>query len=262
MKILITGYKGFIGQHAVQKVQQLNIPYDVYEWGESYPRFNQITHVMHFGAISSTTETNWEQVLLQNYDFSKRLLCDCEHRNIHLQWSSSASVYGLGTNFVESAPVDPRTPYATSKYLFERFISKQTGLDITIQGFRYFNVYGDWGEEHKGNQASPYAKFRQQAKETGVIKLFEGSDTFYRDFIHVDDVLNVHFDFLNIKDSGVWNVGTGMPKSFLTVAKEIANEYNAKIEFISMPDNLRNSYQAYTCADLTKLNNTLNRTLM
>ncbi len=259
MKVLVTGYKGFIGQHAVEKLAALKIPFEVFEWGEAYPNFQNITHVMHFGAISSTTETNVDKILSQNYDFSLKLLCDCDYHNIHFQWSSSASIYGLGDNFKEDAPPDPKTPYSMSKYLFERFITRHKDLEITVQGFRYFNVFGDKGEEHKGDQASPYHKFRKQARETGKIKLFEGSDNYLRDFIHVDKVLEIQFEFLKLNESGIWNVGTGKPKSFLTVAQEIANETGAEIIEIPMPENLKNSYQKYTCADLTKLNQILNR---
>lgn len=184
-----------------------------------------VTHVMHFGAISSTTETDVEKVMTQNYDCSIRLLSDCEHRDIHMQWSSSASVYGLGEVFTENAPADPRTPYAWSKYLFERFVRRNNGLNIPVQGFRYFNVYGDKGEDHKGDQASPYHKFRKQAIETGVVKIFEGSENYLRDFIHVDQVLDIQFKFLDIKDSGVWNIGTGTPKSFRDVAEEVVGKF-------------------------------------
>lgn len=257
MKILITGHKGFIGQHAVEKCQSLNIPYITYEWGEPYPDLLGVTHAMHFGAISSTTETDVEKVMRQNYDCSLRLLVDCDYRSIHMQWSSSASVYGLGDVFTEDAPVDPRTPYAWSKYLFERFCNKNKGLNIPVQGFRYFNVYGDKGEDHKGDQASPYHKFRKQATETGVVRIFEGSENYLRDFIHVDQVLDTQFKFLDIKASGVWNIGTGVAKSFRTVAEEVVEKHGGRIEEILMPDNLKNSYQKYTCADLTKLNQTL-----
>lgn len=257
MKMLITGHKGFIGQHAVEKCQSSNIPYITYEWGEPYPDLLGVTHAMHFGAISSTTETDVEKVMRQNYDCSLRLLVDCDYRSIHMQWSSSASVYGLGDVFTEDAPVDPRTPYAWSKYLFERFCNKNKGLNIPVQGFRYFNVYGDKGEDHKGDQASPYHKFRKQATETGVVRIFEGSESYLRDFIHVDQVLDTQFKFLDIKESGVWNIGTGVAKSFRTVAEEVVEKHGGKIEEIPMPENLKNSYQKYTCADLTKLNQTL-----
>lgn len=257
MKILVTGYKGFIGSHVIEKLQKSNVDYITYEWGEEFPPLIDVTHTIHFGALSSTTETDIDKVLRQNYDFSKWLLNKCNDSSIYFQWSSSASVYGLGLDFRETANPDPRNPYAWSKYLFERYI-KNRHWNIPVQGFRYFNVYGDKGEDHKGDQASPYHKFKKQALETGVIKVFENSQEYLRDFIHVDTIIETQLKFLNIPISGVWNIGTGVPKSFLTVAQEIAKKYNAKIKYIPMPDNLKLSYQKYTCADLTLLNNTLN----
>lgn len=256
MKILVTGYKGFIGSHAIEKLQSYSIPFITHEWNEQFPSLKDITHIMHFGAISSTTETNVEKVMHQNYDWSIYLLQLCNILNIQLQFSSSASIYGLGQSFIETAPPDPRTPYAWSKYLFERYVNS-FNLNTTVQCFRYFNVYGDKGEEHKGDQSSPYFKFKKQALETGVIRIFENSNEYFRDFIHVDTLLETQIKFLNIPISDTWNIGTGYPKTFLEVANEVAEKYNAVIEYIPMPSQLSNSYQTYTCANLTKLNNTL-----
>jgi ADP-L-glycero-D-manno-heptose 6-epimerase len=122
-----------------------------------------------------------------------------------------------------------------------------------IQIFRYFNVYGPH-EDHKGDQASPFHKFREQAK-TGTIKIFEGSENFKRDFIHVDEVIKVHRKLLIFLGSGIWNVGTGKTMSFLDVARLAADEFSAKIETIPMP--ILGGYQMYTCADMTKLNGIL-----
>lgn len=263
MKILVTGSKGFIGRHALEYIPKTeHVVLSSFDWIDRKNvhelfHITEVDCVMHFGAISSTTETDVEKVMHQNYDYSIWLLNLCNSMNIHFQWSSSASIYGLGTDFKESAKPDPRTPYAWSKYLFERYISNKN-WKIPVQGFRYFNVYGDKWEDHKGDQASPYHKFKKQALETGVIKVFENSQEYLRDFIHVDIIIDTQLRFLNKSISGVWNIGTGIPKSFLTVAQEVADKYNAKIEFIPMPDNLKMSYQKYTCADLTKLNNTLN----
>lgn len=263
--LLITGSKGFIGSHAIeQSTKYGHVVLSSFDWIDR-KHINELFHitnvdsVMHFGAISSTTETDVDKVMYQNYDFSVWLLNLCNDLNIHFQWSSSASIYGLGSNFSENAAPDPRTPYAWSKYLFERYISNRQWR-IPVQGFRYFNVYGDKCEDHKGDQASPYHKFRKQALETGVIKIFENSESYYRDFIHVDDVLKYQFKFLDLPISGIWNIGTGISKSFLEVAQEIAEQYNATIEIIPMPSNLLNSYQKYTCADLTNLNRALTRT--
>lgn len=264
MRILVTGHKGFIGSHAIEQcTKHGHVVLSSFDWAD-HSFMHELFHitdidaVMHFGAISSTTETDVNKIMYQNYDFSVWLLNLCNDLGIHFQWSSSASIYGLGIDFKESAPPDPRTPYAWSKYLFERYISNKQ-WKIPVQGFRYFNVYGDKGEDHKGDQASPYHKFRKQALETGIIKVFEHSESYFRDFIHVDTLLDTQFEFLNLPISGVWNIGTGVPKSFMQVAEEVAEKYNAVIEMIPMPANLINSYQKYTCADLTNLNQIITR---
>jgi len=251
MKILITGYKGFIGQNMVKALADHSLFF--YEPGEPLPVIQGLDWVIHLGAISSTTETNVEKVMQHNYDFSRWIASECKTHNVNFQYSSSASIYGLNKNFNESAPSDPRSPYAYSKFLFDRYISHLAGdWPILVQGFRYFNVYGPH-EDHKGDQASPFFKFEKQAKETGVIRLFEGSDQYFRDFVSVERVCEVHCQFLEIKETGIWNLGTGQPRSFQSVAEEIAQKYNARIEYIPMPDNIKNQYQSYTCADLDLL---------
>ena len=256
MKILITGYKGFIGRNMVDVLKPNHVLYG-YEWGEELPNVEEVDLVMHLGAISATTETDVEKILNQNYDFSCWLLSECQKHGKHFQFSSSASIYGLGNEFNEDSPPKPASPYAWTKYLFERYVKKGEGTwTIPVQGFRYFNVHGPQ-EGHKGDQASPYHKFTQQAKETGVIKLFENSNQYKRDFVPVSYVVDIHQQFFNVKESGIWNIGLGRAKSFQEVAEEVAAEHNAKIEYIPMPENIAKQYQKYTCADLTKLNRTL-----
>jgi ADP-L-glycero-D-manno-heptose 6-epimerase len=123
-----------------------------------------------------------------------------------------------------------------------------------VQIFRYFNVYGPH-EDHKGDQASPFHKFREQAK-IGTVKIFEGSDGFRRDFIHVDRVIDVHKRFFKVNESGIWNVGTGETLSFEDVAGLASAEFPAKIEIIPIPSNLV-GYQRYTRADMKKLVSTI-----
>lgn len=256
MNILITGYKGFIGQNMVNVLIPDHTLYN-FEWGDDLPDIEKVDLVIHLGAISSTTETDVEKVLNQNYDFSCWLLGECQKYSKHFQFSSSASVYGLDNEFSETSPPKPASPYAWSKYLFERYIQqREDHWRIPIQGFRYFNVHGPH-EDHKGDQASPYHKFTQQAKETGVIKLFENSDQYKRDFVPVSRVVDIHQQFFNVKESGIWNIGLGRAKSFQEVAEEVAAQHNARIEYIPMPENIAKQYQKYTCADLAKLNRTL-----
>ena len=224
-----------------------------FEWGDSLPSIEGHDWVVHMGANSSTTERDIEKIMYQNVDFSIWLLKQCVKYGVDMQYSSSASVYGMRKeNFKEDQPVDPRNPYAWTKYLFERHVSNldpKALKGIRIQGFRYFNVYGS-NEDHKEGQASPYHTFTKQYKETGKIKLFENSENYLRDFVPVEQVCKTHIDFFDVKESGVWNVGTGTPKSFLDVALSIAPV--EAIEYIPMPDKLRDSYQSYTCADMSK----------
>jgi ADP-L-glycero-D-manno-heptose 6-epimerase len=124
-----------------------------------------------------------------------------------------------------------------------------------VQFFRYFNVYGPH-EDHKGDQASPFHKFREQAK-TGTIKIFEGSENFKRDFVPVESLINNHVRFFDIDESGIWNVGTGEATSFADVSRMVSLEIPSKIETIPMPEDIKAGYQKFTQADLTKLNRTL-----
>jgi len=250
VKILITGHKGFIGQNMVNALKD-DHELSLYEWGEEPPEFEGLDWCIHLGAISSTAETDVEKVMRQNHDFSCMLLMACQLNKVNLQYASSASVYGLDSDFREDSLPSPQSPYAWSKYLFDRHVKNQNFDGIRVQGFRYFNVYGPH-EDHK-DQPSPQHKFTKQAKETGVIKLFEGSENFRRDFIPVSEVINVHKKFFDVTESGIWNVGTGKPQSFQHIAETIAESMEAKIEYIPMPENLKSQYQTYTCANTEKL---------
>jgi len=191
----------------------------------------------------------------QNYDFTCMLFDKCHNNAVNLQFASSASIYGKNKEFKEDSPVDPRTPYAWSKYFAEKYMMKNN-YHIRLQIFRYFNVYGPH-EEDKGNQASPYHQFEKQARENKTIKLFKNSDKYRRDFINVKDVITVHKKFLNYRNSGIWNLGTGTSKSFQEVAETISKQYKAKIEYTPFPKHLENSYQEFTQADISKLIKTL-----
>lgn len=254
MRILITGYKGFIGSNLAIHLQNQGHEVEGWEWQPGIlPSTEDYDWCIHLGAITSTTFTDVDQILEQNFEFSIRLAQVCENFGTNLQYASSASVYGPTEHFTEDGPVLPQSPYAWSKYLFDRFINQyQDQFTNLVQGFRYFNVYGG-REDHKGDQASPYTKFTQQAKQNGVIKLFDGSENYSRDFISVDDVCKVHEKMLNVDTSGIFNVGTGKAVSFQRVAETIAKKYNADIEYIPIPDNIKSQYQKYTCANIDKL---------
>jgi len=255
MKILITGHNGFIGKNIAHYLQRQGHEVEGWEWQPGIlPSTEGYDWCIHLGAISSTTYTDVNQILEQNFEFSVRLAQICENFGTNFQYASSASVYGPTTHFTEDQPLQPQSPYAWSKYLFDRFINQFIDeFQIKIQGFRYFNVYG-LGEDHKGNQASPYTKFTKQAKEDGVIVLFEDSENYKRDFICVEDICKLHEKMLTTDTNGIFNVGTGTATSFETVANAIAKKHNAAIQCVPMPENLKAQYQKYTCANLDKLN--------
>ena len=258
MKILVTGSDGFIGQNLVTHLMSEGHGVAEYEYVENtVPDCSQFDRVIHMGAISSTTETDVEKVMKQNLDFSTKLLQVCDMQGVDLIYASSASVYGPTTHFTEDGDLLPVSPYAWSKYLFDRFLNQYLEeFNIKIQGFRYFNVYGP-GEENKGDQASPYTKFTKQAKEDGVITLFEDSDKYLRDFVCVEDICRAHELMFDSDSTGIFNIGTGTATSFETVANAIATKHNAAIQYIPIPENIKAQYQKYTCANLTKLNNAI-----
>jgi ADP-L-glycero-D-manno-heptose 6-epimerase len=255
MKILVTGSRGFIGQNLIAHLKDKHeiVTYDI---KDGYLRPTELAldgvhKVIHLGAVSSTVETNIQKVMHLNVAWAIELFEECVKNGIDFQWASSASVYGREvTTFVENQLMHPDSLYAKSKMLLETYITTHSQQDISWQGFRYFNVYGPH-EDHKENQASPYHQFTKQAEETGCIRVFEGSEGFLRDFVPVETVCDYHERFLNEKVCGVFNIGTGEPKSFMKVAEEVATKYSAKIEAIPFPDHLRGQYQKYTCADMT-----------
>ncbi len=253
MKILITGNKGFIGQNMVNR---LNHTFSLYGYelnSNDLPDVRGMDKVIHFGAISSTTERDVDKIINVNLEFSRWLYEECCKHGVHFQYSSSASVYGQTQHFTEDGPLRPESPYAWSKYLFDRWLwHEQVVHPITVQGFRYFNVYGQH-EDHKGDQASPYHKFKKQALQDNEIKIFEDSENYKRDFVCVDDVCECHLRMFDIEENGVFNVGTGKAISFFDVAKSLSKKYNVPIVEIPFPDKLKGQYQEFTQANLEQL---------
>lgn len=250
MAVLITGHRGFIGQNMMAA-----LPGAVgHEWGDGEPNLDGIKRVIHLGAISSTACRDWDALMAQNVVSSVRLITECERRGIPIQVASSAAVYGpSNTTFVETDKPDPRNPYAMSKFIVEKYVERHTWA-VPVQLFRYFNVYGAH-EDHK-DQPSPHSLFRRQAAD-GVIKVFEGSENFLRDFVSVEQVIDTHLRFFDLSCSGVYNVGTGTAMSFMDVARDVAAVTGAEIQEIPMPDHLKQNYQPYTRADMTKTNSAL-----
>lgn len=260
--ILITGHKGFIGRNLQSFLNDLGyntFGFDIVDYIDDNSLFfdlkRTIPHVdlvIHLGANSNTTEYDLQKILYENFWLSKELFKLCREKGVRFTYASSASVYGKSSlNFKEDEFCKPLNPYAFSKYMFDCWADLQ---DFRSQGLRFFNVYSN-DEESKGNQASPIFKFLKQANETGIIKVFEGSENYRRDFVSIDDVCLSMLMFIENPDlDGVFNIGTGNPISFLDVAELIAEKTGAKIEEIPFPEHLREHYQVFTKANLGKFN--------
>jgi len=243
--IILTGSQGFIGKHFLKNLSEEIIEVekeDSYLFLRKFDKWDQVSLILHQGAISSTTEKNISTLHHHNVVFSLLLFEKAIEYSIPVKYASSASVYGN-----TQGNINPLNYYAITKLQVDYFVQDNIDRFSSIQGFRYFNVYGK-GEDHKGDQTSPISKFTKQIKETGKLKLFRGSDKFLRDFICVDDVVNVVLN--NNVSSGIYDLGTGSPISFQEVADLIVEKEKGEIEYIDFPEHLKGKYQDYTCADM------------
>jgi ADP-L-glycero-D-manno-heptose 6-epimerase len=286
-KILVTGGAGFIGSNLVKKLNALghrdiiitddltdgtkclNLAKldfsDYIDYRELFGVWKKIKDelqvVFHQGACSDTTVMDGRYMMDINYEYSKKLFLRAVKVCVPFIYASSASVYGDGENgFVEKSECEsPLNPYAFSKFQFDRLVkyALEDGLGEKVVGLRYFNVYGP-GEEHKQKMASVAYHLYNQMKRGESLKLFEGSDSFLRDFVYIDDVVSVILHMWDEKvPSGIFNCGTGKAESFTAVAEAVrAKNPLAALEYIPFPEHLKGKYQKFTQADLTKLRET------
>ena len=232
--------------------------------------------VFHQGACSDTMEADGRYMMRNNYRYSVELLEWCQSQDVPLIYASSASVYGAGKVFREERGLEaPLNVYGYSKFLFDQYVRRIQG-DLTAQvvGFRYFNVYGP-REAHKGRMASVAWHFFQQYREHGRVQLFEGSGGYgdgeqRRDFVFVDDVVDVNLFFLDRPHlSGIFNVGTGQAATYNAMAAATINACRTAegdeplamaqlieqqlIQYVGFPPQLAGKYQSYTEADIGAL---------
>jgi ADP-L-glycero-D-manno-heptose 6-epimerase len=217
--------------------------------------------IFHEGACSTTTEWDGRYMMDNNYQYTKDCFHYCIEREIPFLYASSAAVYGGSEDFTETVTgLAPLNVYGYSKYLFDQYMSRHMqNVTSQVAGFRYFNVYGP-REAHKGSMSSVAYHFNQQILTDGVVKLFEGTDGYgngeqRRDFVFVDDVVNVNLWFWEHRDvSGIFNLGTGRCQSFNDVARAVI-DYHGKgeIEYVPFPEHLKGKYQSFTEADISHL---------
>lgn len=204
--------------------------------------WSEISFIYHQGAITDTTETDITEIYRHNIRFTLTLMEMAIKFQIPIHYASSASVYG--NNIKDgSYGYNPLNYYALSKLTIDYWVLENIKRFKYIVGFRYYNVYGN--DERKNDfSTSPVYKFSEQAK-TGFIKVFEGSQNMYRDFVCVEDVIKI---ITERYQNNIYDLGTSVPISFLDVAQLISKKYDAGIKFIPMPEILKNKYQYYTKA--------------
>jgi len=217
--------------------------------------------IFHQGACSATTEWNGRYMMDTNYRYSVELLDYCLANAVPLVYASSASVYGASQRFQEDPEFErPLNVYGYSKLLFDQQVERRLAdAAAQVVGLRYFNVYGP-GEAHKGAMASIAWHLNNQITDGGPARLFEGSGGYEageqrRDFIYVDDVVNVNLWFMDHPEhSGIFNVGTGNASTFNDVANAVIEWHRTgEIEYVPFPGALKDSYQSFTEADMKKL---------
>jgi ADP-L-glycero-D-manno-heptose 6-epimerase len=237
MYTIVTGCNGFIGKYISSRLSNKVIPVDIHNCDALIKGadWRNVTQLIHLGAISDTTETDYEKIYKYNTDYTIKLFEWVSRGSIPITYASSASVYGNGDG--------PLNYYAMSKATIDMWVKDNMKRFGMIRGYRLFNVYGP-GEDHKGDQASPIHKFVKQAKETGVIKIFDQDGDGERDFIHVHDVVKMMIN--DKRRSGIYDLGTGSTMKFSEIAKIVADKYNAEIEVVPFPNNLKGKYQHHT----------------
>jgi ADP-L-glycero-D-manno-heptose 6-epimerase len=217
--------------------------------------------VMHQGACADTTESDGRYMLDNNFTYTKELLHWCLDRRVPLVYASSASVYGLSRHCVESPEHEgPLNVYAYSKLLFDNYLRRLLPrISTTVVGLRYFNVYGP-RESQKGRMASMVWQLHQQLRTTGVARLFEGTDGYAageqrRDFVFVGDAVDINLFFaFGPSRQGIFNVGTGISRSFNDIARILIGLFGqGEIQYIPFPDSLQGKYQSFTESDITRL---------
>ena len=227
---------------------------------------DKVSFVFHIGARTDTTEFNKEIFDKLNVNYTKSIWRVCTSFNIPLVYASSAATYGdgeLGYKDDESKIPDlkPLNPYGWSKQEFDIWALEQDATPPQWQGLKFFNVYGP-NEFHKARMASVIFHSFNQINAIGKVKLFRSHRPDYkdgwqlRDFVYVMDVVNVCVFLMQHKvTSGIYNLGAGKARSFYDLAAATFNAMNkdTNIEFVDIPEDIRDKYQYFTEADMSKL---------
>lgn len=229
-----------------------------------------VEFVFHIGARTDTTEFDVDIFNALNLNYTKSLWTFCAKNGIPMVYASSAATYGMGEYGYKddhdlSRQLKPLNPYGDSKNDFDVWALEQDEQPFFWAGLKFFNVYGP-NEYHKGRMASVIFHAYHQIKATDKMKLFQSHNPDYRDgeqmrdFVYVKDVIDVLFFLMQNRQpehSGIYNLGSGKARTFndLVLATFKAMNKQADIEYIPTPIDIRDKYQYFTEADMSKLKN-------
>ncbi|GAB3165223.1 ADP-glyceromanno-heptose 6-epimerase [Telluribacter humicola] len=290
--IVVTGAAGFIGSCLISKLNQEGFNFIIavddfsktekldnlegkkiqerVERDQFFPWLDQnhedVEFIFHIGARTDTTEFDRAIFEELNVNYSKEIWKRCVSYQIPLVYASSAATYGLGElgyddNESVIPQLKPLNPYGDSKNEFDQWALAQDEKPFFWAGLKFFNVYGP-NEFHKARMASVIFHAYNQIKATGKMKLFRSHHPDFkdgeqmRDFVYVKDVVEVcSFLMHHRKNSGIYNLGSGKARTFLDLVKNTfyAMDMEPDIDFIDTPADIRDKYQYFTQANMSKL---------
>jgi ADP-L-glycero-D-manno-heptose 6-epimerase len=292
--VIITGGAGFIGSviawhfntklgrddlvivdHITHEAQWQNLVHRKYiEYLDRDQLFDfiadndEVEAVIHMGAISATTERDFNKLVEANIHYSQDLWSWCAENDVPFYYASSAATYGDGSAGYDDKSINnlrPLNGYGYSKHFFDQWVLRQVAEKLPTPpswaGFKFFNVYGP-NEYHKERMASVAFHTFNQFAETGTMKLFKGTKAGIkdgeqqRDFVYVKDCANIiaHF-FAGKGKDGIYNIGTGKARTFKDLATNVMSSMGKTphITYIDMPEDLRGKYQYFTEAPMAKI---------
>jgi ADP-L-glycero-D-manno-heptose 6-epimerase len=293
--IIVTGANGFIGSAMVWELNQRGITDIIcvdsvplternllkkskytkfYLKDEIWPYLlsfdsRKTKWIIHMGACSSTTETNWDFLKENNLEYTKKLFQWSAEHKVNVIYASSAATYGAGDlGFDDSTDPETLKPlnlYGESKVQFDRWVLKQKRTPPHWFGLKFFNVFGP-NEHAKGAMASVAFKAFHQIKATGTLGLFKSHHPKYkdgeqlRDFIYVKDITRWMSELMersqtdNPPANGIYNMGFGRARTWLDLAHSVFQAVHkpVEIQWMPVPENIRDQYQYYTEANMEK----------